>query len=361
LVTSLDGLSGGNGASDAGVDDGSLGSDVTSNDAGSITCDGGLTACGNACVDTTGDVLNCGSCNHDCLGGACTGGACQPVVIATDQNGAYDIAVGGGEAYWPDQYSGQVVKCSTSNCAATLTVLASGRPGPEDIVLDDTNVYWSEQGGAASCARAGCGGNPNVLVSGLTTADGGPADYDGIAIGPSLVYFPNDGALRSCAKGGCSNSPTTLGGYADDLASDTNNLYGTNGDNVFMCPLGDCTNGSRVTLVSGLGGSDSIALDKVNAYFSYTTAVGSCPLTGCAKPTVLADNQLDPDDIATDGINVYWTDNTADTVLRCAVGGCDDKPTTLAQNQNQPKGIALDDKAVYWTQVSGNAIVRLAK
>ncbi|MGH7328881.1 MAG: hypothetical protein ACREJX_11085, partial [Polyangiaceae bacterium] len=200
-----------------------------------------------------------------------------------------------------------------------------------------------------------------VLVSGLTTADGGPVDYDGIAVGPALVYFASGGSLLACAKTGCSNSPSTLSGYADDLTTDSNNLYGTDGDDVFACPLGNCTDMTSVHLVSGLGDSDSIAVDKVNVYFTYAAAVGSCPLSGCAAPTVLADNQLGPDDIATDGVNVYWTDGTAGTVLRCAVGGCDDTPTTLAQNQDTPKGIAVDDTAVYWTTVDGDTIVRIAK
>lgn len=200
-----------------------------------------------------------------------------------------------------------------------------------------------------------------MLASGLTTADGGVADYDGIAVGPALVYFPSDGSLLSCTKTGCSNSPSVLGGYADDLAADSTTLYGTDGDNIFACPLGNCTSAARVTLVDGLGDSDSIAVDKVNAYFSYDGAVGSCPLTGCASPTVLADHQVAPDDIATDGVNVYWTDTSDNMVRRCAIGGCGDSPTLIASGQSQPKGIALDDKAVYFTQLSGDAIVRVAK
>ena len=362
LFTSLDGLSGGNNASDAGgAGDGSIGSDAAPKEAGA-TCDGGLTACGNACIDPSGDALNCGTCGHDCLGSGCFGGQCQPVVIATGQDGAYDIAVGGGEAYWPNQNSGEIVKCTTSNCAGTITVLASGRPSPEDIVIDDTNVYWSEQGGAAFCARAGCGGHPTALVSGMTTADGGALDYDGIAVGPSLIYFPLGGSLRGCTKTGCGNSPSTLTvANADDLTSDANNLYGADGDDIFACPLGNCSDATRVQLVSNVSGSESVAVDTINVYFSYGGAVGSCPLTGCATPTVLADNQTGPDDVATDGVNVYWTDNSADVVLRCAVGGCADKPTVLAKDQHAPKGIALDANAVYWTQVSGDAIVRLAK
>jgi streptogramin lyase len=102
-------------------------------------------------------------------------------------------------------------------------------------------------------------------------------------------------------------------------------------------------------------------VDATNVYFTYDGTVGSCPISGCSAPTVPADNLKDPNDIATDGITVYWTDQTDDTVLRCAVSGCNDAPTVIATNQNSPKGIAVDDTAVYWTQLSGDAIIRLAK
>jgi hypothetical protein len=39
--------------------------------------------CGNACVDTDNDPKNCGACGHDCLGGQCLAGLCQPVVVVS--------------------------------------------------------------------------------------------------------------------------------------------------------------------------------------------------------------------------------------------------------------------------------------
>src|SRR5204863_597521 len=41
-----------------------------------------LCATSNACVDLTSDAKNCGTCGHDCLGGTCMEGQCQPVLIA---------------------------------------------------------------------------------------------------------------------------------------------------------------------------------------------------------------------------------------------------------------------------------------
>ena len=371
LFPSLDGLTGGDASTtdattdastDSAADVVKIGDASDASDAATIPCEGGLTSCGSSCVDVSSSGSNCGACGHDCLGGSCASGQCQPVVIANAQNGAYDLAVGGGEVYWVNYSGGSVAKCTADNCGATVTVLATGRVTPEDIAIDGTNVYWSERGGAAYCARAGCGGSATTLVSGITAADGGVASNDGVAVGGGLVFFPINGSLLGCAIGGCGNSPTTVtSASADDLTTDSTNLYGTSGSTVFKCPLAGCSNVTRTSLVTGLSGGEGIAVDGTNVYFAYTGAVGSCPLTGCSTPTVLAANQTDPNDITSDGVNVYWTDATDNLVLRCSVSGCNGTPTIIAQNQAQPKGIGLDAKAVYWTQVTGDAIVRLAK
>ncbi|HEX7508686.1 MAG TPA: hypothetical protein VF550_18080, partial [Polyangia bacterium] len=49
---------------------------------GSCTCTTpGKTNCTTACTDLLSDPKNCGTCGHDCLGGACSAGACQPVAV----------------------------------------------------------------------------------------------------------------------------------------------------------------------------------------------------------------------------------------------------------------------------------------
>ncbi len=80
---------------------------------------------------------------------------------------------------------------------------------------------------------------------------------------------------------------------------------------------------------------------------------------------MLAASQSNPFFIATDGINVYWTNvgngpPTANdgTVMKCAVGGCGGAPTTIASAQSGPSGIAVDGTSVYWADYSGNAIMK---
>ena len=46
------------------------------------------------------DSHNCGSCGHDCLGGACASGVCQPMVIAASQTAVWGIAVDADNVYF---------------------------------------------------------------------------------------------------------------------------------------------------------------------------------------------------------------------------------------------------------------------
>jgi hypothetical protein len=77
--------------------------------------------------------------------------------------------------------------------------------------------------------------------------------------------------------------------------------------------------------------------------------VMKCAVGGCGgAPTLLANNQLQPYAIATDGINVYWTTGVGN-IMRCPVGGCGNAPVIIAHAQGNIGGVAVDATSVYWT------------
>src|SRR5579859_4125816 len=71
-------------------------------DAGTVldgAADGGVdAACNPATLDTDGH--NCGACGHDCQGGACSNGACQPVTLASGQSGIQKLVIDATTLYW---------------------------------------------------------------------------------------------------------------------------------------------------------------------------------------------------------------------------------------------------------------------
>lgn len=350
---------GADGGSTDGAVDAIVNADAPLDTSPTAKCDGGLTACGTTCVDTTTSSTSCGSCGHDCLGGTCSAGKCQPVVLVA--HGGNDVVVDKGEAYWVSTSNSYAARCTTANCSNTYVALAINRAGIDDVAVDATNVYWTENGGVGKCARAGCNQMPTALVSGQVTADGGVPGFDGIAVTSTTVFFAMGGAVLSCASSGCANAPSVATAVsADDFALDSTNLYGTTAATLWKCPANNCTNGTRSSIATGLSGAESVAVDSMYAYYSFGTGIGKCALSGCGTtPTILASGLVAASDVTVDATYVYWTDPMSNTVLRCAVGGCGNKPDTIATGQSSAKGIALDSAAVYWT--TSAALVRLAK
>ena len=76
---------------------------------------------------------------------------------------------------------------------------------------------------------------------------------------------------------------------------------------------------------------------------------------------IVSTGQSGPLGVAVDATNVYWTNNTNGTVMKCAVGGCSNAPTTVATGQSGPAGIALDATAIYWANETGGTIMKVAK
>src|SRR5579883_758760 len=132
---------------------------------------GGKTCGTRRGVDLRTDAQNCGACGHDCLGGACIDGACQPAVLASGLQQPTAIAVDGcaNMVFWTNQtkvnpQGGTVMSCSTDvgTCAQTPTTIAVAEQQPFAIAIDADYVYFSTIAGFGTvrqCRRdVGCTG-----------------------------------------------------------------------------------------------------------------------------------------------------------------------------------------------------------
>jgi hypothetical protein len=149
--------SGGNG--DAGTD-----GTIASSDGGDAAA---------SCLDTSTDPKNCGSCGHDCLGGACAGGVCQPFEIGRSS----DAPV-------------------------------------KSIAVDEQRVFWMTsadvndgKGNLYQCAKAGCpSGGAQPIIEGAEST--GTLASDGVTTYASLVFSAE--ALKTFAPG---STAVTLAGF----------------------------------------------------------------------------------------------------------------------------------------------------
>jgi hypothetical protein len=118
-------------------------------------CDAGLTACGDACLATSSDPLNCGSCGKKCdAGQVCSGGACGTTCatgltncggacVSTDTSnsncGGCGRRCGGGSVCVGGRCQDATVNpfCKTCPCpSCDVLCCASALPGAATICVD---------------------------------------------------------------------------------------------------------------------------------------------------------------------------------------------------------------------------------
>jgi hypothetical protein len=289
------------------------------------TTDGGVSNLCDASLST--DPLNCGSCGHDCLGGECHAGACQPLALATTTGARGAIAVDDVNVYLPTPApTSGVQACVKTGCNGKPTVVATDTgsvtsPG-DSVATDGTNVYWSNATDVMQCPITGCS-QPIRLATGMNSAFS-------LVVDATSVYWVepstnSGGNVMKCAIGGA-GGPNVV--YADafvpgSVAVDATGIYWTD--------------------VAGSGTSQGQG------------QVQTCPLGGCAgAPLVLASNQSYPTQVKTSSNYVFWlTESGNPSVLRCEKSGCASAPTFAATNLPQPTGLLVDEANLYVSVGSG--------
>ncbi len=306
-----------------------------------------------------------------------------------------------------DAETGPPVETGLPGDAGPTTTIVTG-VSPVALVADDTSVYWMDQkGGVYQCPVTGCpGAAPTQLA---TNGAGTTLTTESIAVSGSTVYFVDyfSGGLDDCAAGGCALSPTALvgGGAVYDYLSvigDAANVYFNGATGLYQCPaLATCAAPQTLATLSATydysPAFGALAASATEIYFSsiasgaaYIAAVPigggatrtvctpgksfwfvsslvyagayvyfidgtdpthifECPSFGGGSPSVYF-TDVAPAVLATDGADLFWTNDTASgSVEHCALGDTCASATTLAAGQSDPNTVALNTKRVFWS------------
>jgi len=321
------------------------------------------------CTTTTADTFNCGACGHDCLGGACTSGKCQPVILATELGEPSAIAVDATHVYWTNRATGGVHRVPIAGGA--IEVVFDGPSGTtlgDGLVRSGSDVYFTNSdfdGGVFRCPASGCGvaGPQAVLFPLLAPQFVGLADGGVLLVSEQAVPGRVGRCTLPCTSGlevvaPSEGLPWFVSAEGDafywaTLIPNGGNLRGQ--ADLASAPV-DLVAGHTVRQVE-VHGSEVLFAERGAG----VKAVGR---DGGATRKIL-DTSTDTERFAIDGNQVYFGDQIAlGSIFHCAVSGCGDAGATLATGQDHPHAVAFDQTSVYWTNSGSGAngsVVRVAK
>jgi hypothetical protein len=336
-------------------------------------------------------------CAHVLLLGAngCSGPA-PPTALASGQGGPSGIAASKGIVFWANNYGGTIQ--SVPATGGTPTVLASGQAHPTAIAADSINVYWTNAG-SETCPPANptCTPPPDGSVMKLPIAGGAPTTLASgqnnpqrIVIDATNVYWTNegssvqglapsntDGTVMQVPIGG--GVPTTLASQQfllGEIAVDASSVYfavDVSPGNatlfsgaILKVPIGG---GAVTTIASGQYKPGGLSVAGGNVYWSVpylNSSPGALLRTGSAggSQIELASTYLQYDQpwtrtTAVDGANLYWLDDHSFKKMPLTGGA-----TTEVRGDVSTFAITdftVDETNVYWTDYGSSKVLKTPK
>jgi galactose oxidase-like protein len=243
----------------------------------------------------------------------CDAPPAEPVIMADDQDAAYDVVVDGGRVFWTAEAAGMVMAADLDG--SNPVALATGFARPRGIAVGGDFVYFTDfdQGTVNRVPRGG--GEPESIVVGQIGAHGITVDGD-------AVYWARE--LDRTVDGG-----------------------------IWTAPL---TGGDPTRLVDDVDRPERVAGDALYVYFTSSAfhRVGKVRKTGGNSETVASGPDAEKAyDVAVDEEAVCWTGHIEQGQVRCypLPGG---PVQQISAEAGWHTGIALDADAVYFVRGSGS-------
>ncbi len=241
--------------------------------------------------------------------------------LATATGSAMGVAVDATNVYFASQGDGTIYKVAIAGGARVA--LATGQAQPYAVVVDATNVYWTTIGSGAGngtlmkCAIAGCA-TPTTLATGLQYAYG-------LALDGTYAYW-------TTLNGGGQVRRVLLGGGGELAMGST-----------FVYPYAVQVNASSFVVLE----------------YGQAGMVWVEPINGCT-PLQIAGGQSFPQEMTADATAAYWTawqpGPTGQTVMKCALTGCNHQPQVMARGVQPTGSIVTDATWVYWLSNDGTVL-----
>ena len=168
------------------------------------------TQCGGDCADVNSDPNHCGQCNHDCDGGMCSGGTCQPVLLSSGHGQTiYSVAVDATHLYFGSfGMPASIFRVPINQPMATETLVSTAHDAAY-LALTSSRAVWAGSDGLNSVPKGG--GTETTLdanaVRKMPATDGSDVYYLArLADGADLKKVPASGGTPTTVAQGASTS-----------------------------------------------------------------------------------------------------------------------------------------------------------
>jgi hypothetical protein len=357
--------------------------------AGACSCPASLpNECGGACVNTNTDGKNCGACGHDCSGGECLGGICQPVVV-TKPSVSYSLGIFGLDSqylyysnsaaqvnateiyrissnalngtgsllrgaerfgalgvigsvlYFPNFTGMPPRACQLSDCASTLADLTTVGKGslPRLDIPAPTNyaVYGSDEGDPFTMLRLTWYDTSNQQVTTWLDTTTNTGDSSFVVSGSSVTWIRADSTNASVYT--IDSTSKILKRLATKLPTGNSGILNINAQSLLLVSYGNSSL-YRIPLPQG---------------------------TGTSTPPIVLSAAASFQSAVEDANFIFWTDN-AGSIYKCAtsdLASCESKRILLTTGA-PTTGLIQDAKYLYWgTAATGTTpngqLLRMAK
>jgi hypothetical protein len=311
-----------------------------------------------SCVDLNTDGKNCGKCGHDCLGGTCAGGQCQPVLIARYTGNPEIIYVGREYVYATTDigYVGRANKDGSDLRPFAMPGFASSVFGGTLVAEDGDRVFLVRVPNGtiqlSSCLTSGCDVSA-VPIGGLYTqyfaVD--QVDHKIVWVDYSPARFvsgPTIGTISGVDLPGGGLSSETNGSR---LLYAQGGIYFVDSDRTSIRRI-PVAGGSIATVTTGTAPLVALGANSTSLFVYDGSDIGSVPLPSGdgGSPRRLVGTTLTPGVDATfaaDDHSIYWVSDSV--VETCEISNCISTQRLLPKSSTDNiYDVGIDDVAVYW-------------
>jgi hypothetical protein len=307
------------------------------------------------------DGKNCGACAHDCLGGICSGGQCQPVMIAQYIGNPMIIYVGAQAVYITTDlgYVGRANKDGSDLKPFAMPGFASSTYYGTLLAEDGDRVFLVRTGGSAIqlsyCLTTGCDATATPIGGQYTqffTVDQSDHKIIWVDYSPSrLVSGSTTGTMSGVDVPGGTLASGSSGGR---LFYSKGGIYFADGNGISRIPV---AGGSVAGVTAGSAPLAILAANNTSLFLYDGRVIGSVPLPsgdgGSPKPLIATALSANVDGhFAADDSAMYWVSNSQANT--CQISNCSGTQKALPKRAiDAINDVGIDAAAVYLFAQSG--------